>query len=360
MRNALFLLSAFTVAATLSLGACDADAAPKKSKKAKSSKVVIGQVKHEPKSVWGWKNAKLTAEFIKSYDGSYTTHILPDAKNADELVPIASLTKLMTAQLVFEAIDAGKLSPNQMIDVSRASLLLPDNSYAVKGLPKGIKEISVSNALTHNLKLSSNTMAVNLAVATAGSVEAFVEQMNAKAQQWGMKNTRFKNPHGLPQGDRKDEHTTANDMLIMAQHMTPQFERFKEHFYMPLKPWTLKETKFANKEALAEFGAVAKTGTIDGCASLWTLTKAGENLLVNIELCTTRKTRYDYTLAALKNGFSRLADMVIPSAMAFTLPDLAKPTTPLLPFLNELPKPVASSIPNSINVSSRQVQPLDP
>ncbi len=347
MRHPLWLLSAFTVAATLALGTPDAEArkAPKSPKPMGVSEAYKINTKDcqfpliEPAKKWDWKTARLTAQFIKTDDG-HRTEILPDHKNITEKLPMASIAKLMTALVVFDAIDHQKLDPKQMINVSRASMCLNDNYFAVVGLPAGIKEISVSNAITHTLKKSSNTMAINLAIATAGSESAFVALMNAKAKEWGMNNTHFVNPHGLPEGDRKSEYTTAKDMLIMAEHVLAQFSRFKDYSHAPLKPWMLPEkaSDHPAKQQLSSLGAVFKTGTIKQCASLLTMVEIGDTRIVDIELCGGTQSRFQNALTVVKGGLKRFGEMVFTPAMAADKPPTIQP----------------------INVSSRPVQPSDP
>lgn len=356
MRNHLWLLTAFTVAATLALGAPDADAAPQKSAKAaKTVKAQAGPTAAElwanyklntkdcdfepspPRKHWGWKNARLTAHLIKT-DTGYVTEILSGQKNVSEKLPIASITKFMTASVILEAVDKKELSLDQMIDVTPESKCLNDNFFAMKGLPKGITQISVGDALTHVLKKSSNTMAENLAIARSGSIEAFVALMNAKAKQWEMNDTNFINPHGLPKGDRKAEHTTALDMLKMGQHLSSDYARLKKYSQAPLKPWTVAEDYNYNKMQLTYLGAIFKTATIDECSSLLTIAEAGENKIINIELCGTRANTFQNAFVAVKGGLKRIGEMVFTPAMAAEKSPAAQ----------------------QITVSSRPAQPSDP
>ena len=332
MRHHLWLLSAFSMAATLALGITDAEA--KKSFKASASHIAVAKkptteayafnTSHcvfMPSAVsrsWDWKNAHLTAQFIKTQNGAYRADIMQGATNQDERLPLASIAKLMTALVALDLMDQKNMNRQQMIAVTPDSLCLNDNHFAVVGLPAGIKEISLGDALTHTLKLSSNTMATNVAIATAGSVPAFVKLMNEKAREWGMRNTHFISPNGLPEGDRKSEYTTANDMLIMARHILPQFERFKTYSHAPLKPWILpqKADPASGKYQLSALGAVFKTGTIMNCSSLLTIAEVGDNKIVDIQLCGKSQTRFQNALAAVKNGMERLAGIVSTEAVA--------------------------------------------
>ena len=343
MRHKLWLLSAFTVAATLSLGATDVAAAAQKSAKPPAAKAAKSKQKsaeydaigayavntagcpapHVPtQKVEDWKNAKLTAQFIKQDDGSYKAHILPGATNEDAHVPIASIAKFMTALVIFDLVDQKKIDLSRPIRVTKESLCLGDNRFAVIGLPAHITEIIGDHAMTQMLRISSNTMAVNLAIAGAGSVDDFVKLMNDKAKSWGMHNTRFLNPHGLPYGDRKGEYTTARDMLIMAEHILVQMERFRKYGTDPMQTWTLGEDPprdSALKKRLSELGAVFKTATVAKCRSLLTVAEQGDYKMANIQLCNKDRSAFPNAIASVKDtfktAFKRLGDM-IPSAMA--------------------------------------------
>ena len=130
----------------------------------------------------------------------------------EELYP-ASLTKIMTALLTLEAIDAGKLSMDQELTATATALegLSSDGSSA--GIKVG-ETMSVRNLLYCMLVVSANEACDILAEAVSGSVSAFVAAMNAKAADLGCENTHFVNPNGLhdPQ-----HYTSAWDMYLIAK-----------------------------------------------------------------------------------------------------------------------------------------------
>lgn len=134
-------------------------------------------------------------------------------KNAHEKRPIASVTKLMTLLLAFEAIEAGKLSLEDKVTAS-------ERAYRMGGTTIFLEigeEMSAKDILTGIAVGSGNDASVAIAEHLAGSVEKFVEQMNTRAQQLGMKNTHFANPHGL---DDPNNYSTAYDLGILAQQAT--------------------------------------------------------------------------------------------------------------------------------------------
>ena len=132
---------------------------------------------------------------------------------ADEQRYPASITKIMTALLTLEAVGRGELDLNDVITMDAAALadLTPDSSTA--GLQAG-EEITVRNLLYCLLLASANEAANALAIAVAGDIPTFVEQMNQRAQELGMSGTHFVNPHGL---HSDDHYTTARDIFKMAK-----------------------------------------------------------------------------------------------------------------------------------------------
>ena len=122
----------------------------------------------------------------------------------------ASLTKIMTALLVFEAIREGKLTLETKIGCSELAHSQPPSKV---GLPVGA-EMTVETALQALILKSANDVAVMLAEAVAGSQEAFVVRMNATAQRLGMTRTVFANANGLP---APEQVTTARDLARLTQ-----------------------------------------------------------------------------------------------------------------------------------------------
>ncbi len=134
----------------------------------------------------------------------------------------ASLTKLMTAYLAFEALSEGKLKPLQYLKVSPAAAAQKPSKM---GFKPGSR-ITVEAALHALLTKSANDMAVVLAEGISGNTPAFVGKMNRKAQELGLNGTHFVNPNGMPAAEQV---TTARDMAILAQTILydfPQYEGF--------------------------------------------------------------------------------------------------------------------------------------
>jgi D-alanyl-D-alanine carboxypeptidase (penicillin-binding protein 5/6) len=140
------------------------------------------------------------------------------AQDPNARIEPASLTKIMTAYVTFEAIRDKKLDLNQMVNVSvRAWKVDSSSSKMFIDPATPVKVID----LLHGLMVQSgNDAAVALAEAVAGDEGTFVTLMNREAQRMGMKNTRFANPHGLPS---PDNFSTAQDLSILASRIVRDF-----------------------------------------------------------------------------------------------------------------------------------------
>lgn len=145
------------------------------------------------------------------------------AKNEHQELYPASLTKIMTALLTLEAVDAGQLSMDQMLTASAAALSGLDADGSSADIQVG-ETMSVENLLYCMLVVSANEACDILAEAVAGSVDGFVDRMNEKAAELGCENTHFVNPNGLHDSQH---YTSAWDMyLITKEAMThPDFMR---------------------------------------------------------------------------------------------------------------------------------------
>lgn len=133
-------------------------------------------------------------------------------KNSNEELPPASMTKIMTMLLIMEAIDQGKLKWNEKIRTSEyAASMGGSQIFLEPGEEMTTKQMLMGIAIG-----SANDAAVAMAERIGGSEQAFVDMMNAKAKQLGLKHTHFENVTGLPV---KGHYSTAHDMAIMAKEL---------------------------------------------------------------------------------------------------------------------------------------------
>jgi D-alanyl-D-alanine carboxypeptidase len=143
--------------------------------------------------------------------------------NADQRLHPASLTKMMTLYLAFEAVENGQLSLDQKVRVSRnAARQPPSKLYLKEGQRVDIRSLIRAAAIK-----SANDAAVALADAIAGSERDFARLMTAKAQQLGMRNTTFRNANGLTE---RGHLSTVRDMAILARHLYFDFPAYYNLF----------------------------------------------------------------------------------------------------------------------------------
>ena len=144
--------------------------------------------------------------------------------DADAIAAPASLTKLMTAYLTFKAIKEGLIKRAQMVHE-------PDNAWRTGGSRMFIDPrvpVSVDDLLYGMIVQSGNDAAMTLAQTVAGSTSAFVGMMNRQAEQWGLKQTHFMDPTGLPY---PGHHSSAHDLSIIASHIIDDFPQdFARYF----------------------------------------------------------------------------------------------------------------------------------
>jgi D-alanyl-D-alanine carboxypeptidase len=143
--------------------------------------------------------------------------------NADAPRYPASLTKMMTLYLAFEALDDGRLGPDQRLWVSAHAASQPPTKL---GLRPG-QTITVENAILALVTKSANDMAAAVAEGVAGSEPVFAGRMTARARQLGMERTWFANASGLPDPDQV---TTARDMSILALALVHDFPHYYHYF----------------------------------------------------------------------------------------------------------------------------------
>ncbi len=180
----------------------------------------------------------------------YQSARILEAENPDALRYPASLTKMMTLYLLFEAVDAGKLSLDTELVVSAEAAAEPPSKL---GFKPG-ETISVRDAAQALATKSANDVAVVIAENLGGTQANFATVMTAKARQLGMRNTRFVNASGLPD---PGQISTARDMAILARALISRFQR-----YMPM--FRVTEFSFKGKTFRATNKLLGKVDGVDG------------------------------------------------------------------------------------------------
>ena len=233
--------------------------------------------------------------------------------NAQEPLAPASVTKIMTMLLIMEAVDSGKI---QMEDLVTAS-----ETAAAKGgsqiFLKAGETMSVSDMLKSIAVSSANDCACAMAEHIEGSVAAFVDLMNNRAQELGMTNTQFVNCTGLDDGPEAAEHrTSARDIALMSRELLKNHPKIKE--FTTIWMDTVRGGTFglSNTNKLIRFysGATGlKTGFTSGagyCLSA-TAEREGMELIAVVMGCATSQERTAACKAMLDYGFANFA-MVSP------------------------------------------------
>ncbi|QDQ26098.1 D-alanyl-D-alanine carboxypeptidase [Chitinimonas arctica] len=154
------------------------------------------------------------------------------AKQPDNRIEPASLTKLMTAYLTFKAIQDGRIQPTQQLTVSQKGWKTEGSRMFLD--PK--KPATVDELIRGMIVQSGNDACITLAEAIAGSEETFAGMMNQQAAKLGMKNSHFMNSTGLPDAQH---YTTARDLAILASAVIRDFPQ-----YYPI--YSMKEYRYNN------------------------------------------------------------------------------------------------------------------
>jgi D-alanyl-D-alanine carboxypeptidase (penicillin-binding protein 5/6) len=226
---------------------------------------------------------------------------------ADQRAEPASLTKLMTAYLVFNALRDKKLALDQTLPVSVRAWNERKGGASVMFIdPKMTPRV---DELLHGLIVQSgNDAAVALAEGVAGSVEAFVAAMNRQAEAWGLKNTQFRNPSGITE---PGHHSSARDVAFVAAKIITEHPT-----YFPLyavRSYTFNGIKQDNRNRL-----LGRDPTVDGMktgrteAAGWCLvatavrdTPAGKRRLLSVVLgAASDETRASESQKLLNWGYT--------------------------------------------------------
>ena len=158
-------------------------------------------------------------------------------KDADSPVEQASLTKLMTAYLVFDALRTKKIDLKQALPVSERAWKMPGSRMFID--PK--MKVPVEDLIKGMIVQSGNDATVALAEGVGGTVERFVELMNQQAKALGMNSTGYRNPEGLTEPGHT---TTAHDLSILATRLLQDFP--EDVAYYAIKKYRYPGTPAAN------------------------------------------------------------------------------------------------------------------
>lgn len=248
----------------------------------------------------------------------------------------ASLTKIMTAYLVMQAVTSGKLALDQKL---KCSAVCNEQQPSKMGLPVGA-EITVDNALKTMIVKSANDLAVLLAEGISGSVEEFAGLMNATAAKLGMTRSHFVNPNGWPADEQV---TTARDLGKIARAVFRDFPQFAYY-------WALADVQLGRRHIAGHNGLLKTLEGADGMKTGFTC-DSGYNVVASasrdgqriIAIVLGERSGFERSVRAqalLEHGFS-----IDGWKMLFTTTTLDN-----MPMAGEL-KPVVSVRPMVLNGS---------
>jgi len=221
------------------------------------------------------------------------------SKNADQQIEPASITKVMTAYVIYQELAKGFITLDEKVLISKKAWKMEGSRMFLKPNSK----VKLDKLLHGLLIQSGNDAAVALAEHIAGSEEAFVSRMNVVAKELGLNHTHFANVTGWP---ATDHYTTANDIAILARHLITDYP---EHYKLySQKEYTYNKINQKNRNQL-----LWKDDTVDGIktghtesAGFCLLASAKRNnmRLISVVLGTnSTKERTAYTQQLLEYGF---------------------------------------------------------
>lgn len=255
-------------------------------------------------------------------------------KDPHALRSCASITKVMTLCLVFQALDSGQLSLDQTLTASAHAASMGGSDI---WLEEG-EAMSVDDLIKATVIMSANDAAVVLAEAVSGSEDAFVAQMNEKAQQLGMNDTVFKNCNGL---DEEGHVTSAYDVALMSRELI-RHEKVFDYALTWMDSVRGGETQLVNTNKLIRsYPGITglKTGTTGEAGSCITATAEREGLsLIAVVLgADSTDHRFQDAAALLDYGFAGWK-ATVPESPALEPVPVARGMEPQVePVLGEMP-----------------------
>jgi serine-type D-Ala-D-Ala carboxypeptidase (penicillin-binding protein 5/6) len=230
----------------------------------------------------------------------YRTDKILAAKDAVARMEPASLTKLMTAYIVFQELAAGKLKLDEQVTVS-------EHAWRSEGSRTFIelgKPVSVADLILGMIVQSGNDATIALAERIAGTEETFAQLMNANAKRLGMAGSHFENSSGLPS---PQHYTTARDLSLLANAMIREYPQYYKWF--SVREFEHNGIKQQNRNGLLEKDPTVdglKTGHTDsaGFCLVTSALRDGMRLVSVVMGSTSMKARENASAALLNYGFT--------------------------------------------------------
>ncbi len=225
--------------------------------------------------------------------------------NANKVLYPASLTKMMTLLMLFEALDKGKIRLNERMYVSNHAASMPPSKV---NLPVG-GTIRVKDAIYLLVTKSANDVAVVVAERLGGNEKAFARKMTRKAKALGMSRTRFTNASGLHD---KRQVSTASDMVKLARYLIFEYPQY--YHYFSTKYYTYKGVRYKNhNNLLKKYKGMdgLKTGYIraSGFNLVASVNRDGRRVIAVVFGGKTAKRRDAHMANLLNKSYKKLARM---------------------------------------------------
>ena len=257
-------------------------------------------------------------------------------KNAHEKRPCASVTKVMTLLLVMEALDSGKIKLDDEVAASAHAASMGGSDI---WLEEG-EVMTVDDLLKATVIMSANDAAVVLAEYVAGSEDEFVQQMNQRAKELGMKDTTFLNCNGL---DEDGHLTSAYDVAVMSRALISH-EKIYDYTQVWMDSVRDGKTQLVNTNKLLKtYNGITglKTGTTSKAGSCISATASRDGLgLIAVVLgCATTNDRFQSAAALLDSGFANWESLSL--------------SVPALPKLS-----VTNGVETEISLSAKESGPI--
>jgi D-alanyl-D-alanine carboxypeptidase (penicillin-binding protein 5/6) len=225
-------------------------------------------------------------------------------KDADKPVSPASLAKLMTAAVLFEALKVGRLKPETEFEVS-------ENAWRKGGAVSGgstmfakvHSAIPIADLMRGLVIQSGNDAAITIAEGMAGTEEAFADQMNLEARKIGLTNSKFRNSTGLPDADQK---VTARDLAKLGAYIIQTFPEQYRVYGEPDFLWNKIRQRNRNPLLTMNIGADGmKTGFLEesGYGLVGSAVRDGQRLIVVVLGTQSERERSEEARKLLEWGF---------------------------------------------------------
>jgi D-alanyl-D-alanine carboxypeptidase (penicillin-binding protein 5/6) len=230
------------------------------------------------------------------------------SKNADMRIPPSSMTKLMTAYVVFDQIKKGRLSFDNKCLIGRDAWRKSGSSMF---LNYG-DVVSIEDLVKGLLAVSGNDAAVALAESTAGGVNNFVTLMNIKARELGLKDSHFRNPHGLYE---EGHYMSLRDLATLAIRLYQDFPEYSHYF--GISEFTYRNITQRNRNPLIKEnydGTVGgKTGHTNqgGYGVIGIVKRDHRRLIAVVNKARTPKQRAQIITELLDYGFQQYKKLVL-------------------------------------------------